>query len=60
MAMSIFSLPAGDKAVNPRLFFCMLSPLCGFISCSYSTGLSELQDVPSFDISAHAYFCLFI
>lgn len=25
MAMSIFSLPAGDKTVNPRLFFCMFS-----------------------------------
>lgn len=58
--MSIFSLPAGDKTVNPRLFFCMFSLLCGFISCSHSTGLSELQDVPSFNNSIHAYFCLFI
>lgn len=53
MAMSIFSLPAGDKALNPRLFFGMFPPLCEFISCSYSTGLSELQVVPSFDVSAH-------
>lgn len=60
MAVSIFSLPAGDEAVNPRLFFSVFPPLCGFISCSYSTGLSELQDGPSFDMSAHTYFCLFI
>lgn len=55
MAMSIFLLPAGDKALNPRLFFCMFPLLCRFISCSYSTGLSELQDVPSFDMSTHTH-----
>lgn len=46
----ICSLPAGDKVVNPGLVFCMFPPLCGFISYSYNTGLSELQDVPSFDV----------